>query len=424
MDRGRRMQQPTSTEVVIIGGGIAGVSAALQLTAWGVPVVLCEKGRIAAEQSSRNWGWVRIQGRKAAEIPLMLESMGIWLRLAQEVDTDIGFRRGGVTYLATTETELAERAKWLDHARTFQVETRLLGSREVADIFGEPSTSFVGGVYSPQDAYAEPTLAVPAMARLAAAQGVTMLENTAVRTLEREGGRITGVVTEHGRIACKAVILAGGAWSRTFLENEGFAFPQLAVLSSAQRVTNARHVSPSTFGSAPASIRPRLDGDYTLGRATAARFDLIPAAFTHFRAFLPVLRARWKIMKLRLGPQFFGPLGRHRWRADEVSPFEQVRTLDPKPEASILDDTLAAARRLYPHMADIRVVQRWASMIDVMPDEVPVIDEMPGLPGLVVATGLSGHGFGLGPGIGMMAAEIATGRPTTTSRKEFRFDRF
>lgn len=416
--------QPAQTEVVVIGGGIAGVCTALQLAEWGIPVVLCEKGAIAAEQSSRNWGWVRIQGRKRPEIPLMLRSMEIWSRLAETVDCDIGFRRGGVTYLAKTPDELVDRARWLEHARDFGIETQLLGAGQVANMLGHNDTAFAGAVHTPQDAYAEPDLAVPAMARLAAAKGAVMLENTAVRTLEREAGRVVAVVTEHGRIACSAVVLAGGAWSRTFLENEGFAFPQLAVLSSAQRVTNARQVSSSTFGAGPASIRPRLDGDYTLGRATAARFDLIPAAFTHFRAFLPVLRARWRMMKLRLGPSFYGPLGRHRWAGDEVSPFEQVRTLDPRPEASILDDTLAAARRIYPHMAEAIVVKRWASMIDVMPDEVPVIDEMPGLPGLVVATGLSGHGFGLGPGIGMMAAEIATGRPASTSRQEFRFNRF
>ena len=80
-----------------------------------------------------------------------------------------------------------------------------------------------------------------------------------------------------------------------------------------------------------ASIRPRLDGGYTVGRTLAARFDIIPAAFTHFVKFVPVLRQRWRILKLRFGPEFFGALGRHRWRPDQLSPMEQARMLARNP---------------------------------------------------------------------------------------------
>src|SRR5580658_9882883 len=72
---------PARADVVIIGGGIVGVSAALYLAKKGVSVALCEKGRIAGEQSSRNWGWCRTMGRDEAELPLAIESLRLWERM-------------------------------------------------------------------------------------------------------------------------------------------------------------------------------------------------------------------------------------------------------------------------------------------------------------------------------------------------------
>src|SRR5918998_1768801 len=107
---------PASADVVVIGGGIVGASTALFLQRNGLTVALCEKGRIAGEQSSRNWGWVRQQGRDPAELPIMVESLRIWERLAQEFGDALGFRRTGVMYLADTEADLAGFEAWLPHA--------------------------------------------------------------------------------------------------------------------------------------------------------------------------------------------------------------------------------------------------------------------------------------------------------------------
>lgn len=415
---------PKRASVVVIGGGVAGVTAALTLAEWGLPVVLCEKGRIAGEQSSRNWGWIRKQGRDIRELPLMIESQQLWRRIDAQLESDIGLRGGGSTYLAESEAELARHAAWLEQAKGFQLDTRLLSRAEVNALLAQSDAPFVGGLHTPSDIYAEPTRAVPAVARLAADAGAEIFEGTAVRTLETAGGRIAAVVTEHGAIACEAVVLAGGVWSRPFLENLGLALPQLAVQSSAQRTTPAPLISDSTLGASAAALRRRLDGGYTVARAGAARFDIVPAAFTHFRAFTPILKARRRMLKLRLGRAYFGPLGRHRWQGDQVTPFEAIRVFDPAPDHRLLDDVLQAAKRLYPQLAEVKAVERWGGMIDVMPDEIPVIGPAGSLPGLVIATGLSGHGFGLGPGVGKLAAQLATGRPTLVDPAPFRYDRF
>lgn len=417
---------PKRTAVAVIGGGVVGVSAALYLAKSGISTVLFEKGHIAGEQSSRNWGWIRKQGRDVAELPLMIEAEQLWHQIAEEVDENIGFREGGVTYLAQTDAELNQREAWLANARGFGIDSRMLSSAEACAMLGlnAQRAKIKGALHTPSDSYAEPTRAVPAMARLAQRHGANIFEGIAVRGLHREAGRVCGVVTERGLVRCDAVILAGGIWSRTLMENEGLSLPQLAIQASAMRTSAVSHVSTSTFGAAGASIRPRADGGVTLARAGAARFDLVPAAFRHFSAFWPVVQDRWRIMKLRAGASFFGPLGRHRWAMDQASPFEAVRVMDPAPDVRLLENVLAAAKALYPHLVEARMIESWGGMIDVMPDEIPVIGPVSGVPGLVLATGLSGHGFGLGPGVGKMAAALATGARPRSNPAAFCRTRF
>lgn len=415
---------PASVDVVVIGGGIAGVCTAYYLARAGVTVALCEKGRIAGEQSSRNWGWIRQQGRDPRELPLMIESLRCWHALVPELDEDIGFKVGGVTYLAETEKDLRRHETWLESVGSFQLDSRMLSPAEADAMLGRTDRRFLGALHTASDARAEPSKAVPAIARAAERLGATVLTDTAVRTIDRQAGRVSGVVTEHGRIACRSVVLAGGVWSRPFLENIGLGLPQLAVRSSVQRTTPAPRLSESTFGGVGASIRPRQDGGYTVARSGAAQFDLIPAAFTHFWAFAPTLRAQWRIMKIRFGRPFFDAWGQRRWREDQMSPFEAVRVLDPAPDGALLDDVMRTARKLYPMLADTAPAERWAGIIDVTPDEVPALGPIDAVPGLFLATGLSGHGFGIGPGFGYAMAQMVRGETTLVDLSALRYSRF
>jgi glycine/D-amino acid oxidase-like deaminating enzyme len=415
---------PKTTSVVVIGGGIVGVTAAIFLAEAGIPVVLCEKGRIGAEQSSRNWGWIRTQGRDLGELPLMLEAMKLWHRLKEEAGRDIGFRVSGATYLAEDDAAMAVRAAWLEKAKAFGVATRLLSSVEVDNLLGQNSGRFKGGIHTPTDACAEPDKAMAALADLARRKGVQVFEGVAVRSIERVAGHVSGVITEKGGIACDGVILAGGVWTRPFLENMGVPFPQLGVKSSAQATTSGPEITPSVVGSAGASFRRRQDGGYTIARSGAARMELIPAAFRYFRDFLPLIRRNWRIIDLAAGRSFFGPLGVSRWADDRASPMERARILDPKPDGALLDDVLRKAGELFPQLQGLKPVKRWAGMIDVTPDEMPVIDTLPGCAGLVLATGCSGHGFGLGPGVGYLASQFVRGEAPIVDAAAFRYGRF
>src|SRR6201984_286077 len=124
---------PARADIVIIGGGIIGTSAALFWAQKGVSVALCEKGHIAGEQSSRNWGWCRKMGRDPREIPLIIESLRLWQGMNETVEAETGFRRSGIMYLAQTEAELEQFDAWLEHARQYQLDTRIISAAEAGE---------------------------------------------------------------------------------------------------------------------------------------------------------------------------------------------------------------------------------------------------------------------------------------------------
>ena len=147
---------PARTGVVVVGGGIIGASTALFLARKGVPVLLCEKGGIAAEQSSRNWGWCRKMGRDPRELPLAIESLRLWREMDALTGADTGWRQSGILYLSRTQAELAEREAWLAAARPFQLDSRLVTGAEAAALLPGLAGDWVGGLYTPRAGRAEP----------------------------------------------------------------------------------------------------------------------------------------------------------------------------------------------------------------------------------------------------------------------------
>lgn len=163
MDRPARFTAalPKACEVVVIGGGIMGVMTAWYLAEAGVRVVLCEKGRIAGEQSSRNWGWIRQQGRDLAELPIMVESLRLWKSLSVEFGSGLGFRQEGVMYLARTEAEMAGFEDWRKQAMAHQLDTVMQTSAEIKARISGVAAPWIGGMFTASDARAEPWVAVP-----------------------------------------------------------------------------------------------------------------------------------------------------------------------------------------------------------------------------------------------------------------------
>jgi glycine/D-amino acid oxidase-like deaminating enzyme len=173
------------------------------------------------------------------------------------------------------------------------------------------------------------------------------------------------------------------------------------------------------------AIRRRMDGGYTVAHGSSTVHALTPASFRFATKFLPALRQGHKSLRLRFGRDFFEALAEPaHWRLDAPSPFESRRILDPKPEASVLAEMREALRQWFPEIAGAPFVESWGGMIETSPDVLPIISGVEGLEGFVIATGFSGHGFGIGPGAGRLVADMVRGRADADEVSRFRLSRF
>ncbi|MDU6389804.1 MAG: FAD-binding oxidoreductase, partial [Pantoea sp.] len=407
---------PDAVDVVIIGAGIAGAAAAWELTKKGLTVALLEKGLVGAEQSSRNWGWCRQQNRDERELPLIIYALQRWGELGEETGEELGFRRSGLIYATRSEADIAAWERWNRMAKNYDVQSEILTADRAKAMTPGSTTRWLGGVSSPTDGHAEPRLAAPGLVIAAQRLGARVFQQCAVRGLDIAAGRVSGVWTERGRVRASQVICCGGAWSSRFCKQYGIDLPSANILGTAFKTTAAPEVIQGCLSMPELCIRRRLDGSYTVAIPGRGQLDLAPQNIRYATKFYPMYRSKIaKKLKLRLNGSFFnGPEAAGRWSNDAVSPFEKIRVLDPEPVRQILNEALGILVRAFPALEGIKIDHAWGGWIDTTPDLVPVIDEMPRVPGLFIASGFSGHGFGIGPGAGLLCAQLMTNRPLFT----------
>lgn len=418
---------PRQVDVVVIGAGIIGTCTAYELARKGVSVALLEKGIVAGEQSSRNWGWVRQQNRDLHELPLAMYSLRRWAELDAEVGRDLGFRLTGNLFCTKDVADLARWEKWGKSAKEQGFHSQILTGTEANERAGGSTSSWTGGVWSPTDGRAEPSLAVPAIAEGAKQIGVHLHQNCAVRGLEISNGQVKGVWTEQGLLRADAVVAAGGAWTSRFLRHHGIDLPVANVAGTALRTTAAPDIlSAGNFYCPGLALRRRIDGGYTVAVSGHGTLNIAPQGLRHATKFYRMYRAKLtKKLKYRLNSSFWnGPEAWGSWQNDQQSPFEKIRVLDPAPDKELVELAISQLVREFPALQGIAVAASWAGMIDTAPDLVPVISKVAGMRGLIIASGFSGHGFGIGPGAGRLASELALDATPSTDPTPYRLERF
>lgn len=416
---------PASADVVVIGGGIVGACAAYFLVRRGLSVALVEKGYVGCEQSSRNWGWCRRQNRDEREMPLANLALRLWDEMTDEIGLDLGFRRCGLTYVTADAKQLSEWDEWRKIGRQFGVNTRLLTAEEAgASVAAADGRKWLGGINVPEDGKAEPWLAAPQIAEGARKHGATIHQNCAARGLDVTNGRVTGVITEKGTIRTNAVLCAAGAWASLFLRRHAVSLPQASVRQTSLRTGPAPDLGEAIYTPDFAMTR-RIDGSYTIAVSGKAILEITPQGIRYARPFMPMFIKRLKAVEIGIGRSFFkGPDSLSNWRFDGPSPFEEIRVLDPTPDGRTIELIKARLKTLFPTVADAGIASTWAGYIDSTPDSVPVISPVGSIDGVFVAAGCSGHGFGIGPGIGHLAADLVAGDRPVVDPVHFRLTRF
>jgi glycine/D-amino acid oxidase-like deaminating enzyme len=416
---------PKEADVVIVGGGIVGTTAALYLAERGLKPVLLEKGHIAGEQSSRNWGWVRQADRDPREFDLIREAMRLWREMGAYGVGDTGFRETGIFFAARRGRDIDGYRAWVKAAAEHGISAEVIEGEAVKAVMKDDLSPPPAGLWCASDGRAEPQKAAPAIALAARAKGAVILTDCAARGLEKAAGEIVSVVTERGTIRTKRVVLAAGAWSRRFLKDLDVTLPQLKMRSTVSRTAPVAGGPDAGIWDDVIGIRKRADGGLTVANGVANVAALTPDHFRFALDFLPALASDWKHVSLGFGERFFREIDDWPTRPlDRVSPYEKTRVLDPKPDLRFLRRAMGELKRRFPAFREARIVQAWAGFIDVTPDVVPVISEVDGLAGLVVATGLSGHGFGIGPGAGWLVADLVMGTTPFVDPRHFRLSRF
>ncbi len=368
------MTAPHSADVLVLGGGGAGCSAALHLARRGVRCTLLERGLVGGQASGVNYGGVRQQGRHPAELPIARRAREMWGRLAEMIGTDCEFEVTGHLKLARNDMEEADLVAYLDVARMHDLPLRMIGRNAIHAAYPWLGPCVVAGSFAPDDGAANPRLLAPAFARAAREAGAEIREGAEVVDATHDG---TSFVVEAGGLQFRAPVLLNVA---------GFGGGRVAAMFG--ETVPIRPLSPNMMVSEPVPyfIAPNLG----------------------------VVGGNVYVRQIRRGNIIFGG---GSGESDPDRPFSR-----PLPDASLAG--MAQAVALVPALAGVQVIRSWTGIDGAMPDYIPVIGPSRTTPGLLHAFGFSGHGFQLGPAIGAILAELVIDGRTDVPLDPFRIGRF
>jgi glycine/D-amino acid oxidase-like deaminating enzyme len=299
-------------DAVVVGAGIVGCATAYFLARRGARVVVVERGPVPGEQSRKNWGFVRQQGRDPLELPLMMEANRLWRGLERELGADVEWVQGGNLALAADEKRLARFEEWLSVAREFGLDTRLLRARDLEAVVPGLAGAWVGGMHTPGDGHADPEKTTDAFARAAVSHGASLHLECAVQ----------GVTTRAG------------------------------------------------------AVGQRRDGSFTIAAGGALDHDVTLDSLRQLRFFLPNYWKDKALFRFHVGRPLLaslaatlpGSAGRRR-------PLVWDRGLEPPPNPAKVRRSLVELQRVLPSLPPLGIARSWAGYLDAAPDLVPMLGE-------------------------------------------------
>ena len=371
-----------TADVIIIGGGINGCAAAYYLAKRGITdvLVLEADNSIGHGGSSRNGGGVRQSGRDVRELPYAMYAVNnMWPTLSEELGVDVEYYQKGNLRLGKTEAHLAKLETLASNARSLGLDMKVIDGKEVKEICPLLSDDIIGASWCPTDGHANPMKATLAFYKRSLELGVHYITGAKVIKLQKVKGKARKVVLSSGEVfEGETIILVAGYESRFIARTVGIDVPMTKFFEECL----VTEMQPQMF-------------DIMLGTADA---DFYGHQAQH-------------------GSFVFGSDSGLEESIDK--PFEDLRTTSITASAGC-----RAIIGYIPKLADAKVVRTWGGWCDLCYDGVPVIDRVEEVPGLILACGFTGHGFGTGPAVGLMLSQMVAGEETVVDISALRYDRF
>ncbi len=371
----------TTAEVIIVGGGVVGNAAAYYLAKRGVEVIVLEgSDSIGHGGSSRNGGGVRQSGRDVRELPYAIYGIkNMWPTLSEELGVDVEYVRKGNLRLGLNEDHIKILEGLTANAQGLGLDVTMVSAEEVKDICPHLSDQVVGASWCPTDGHANPMKTTLAYFKRARELGVTFISGAKATAIKKIRGKARQVVVEDGTIfEGEHIILAAGYESRFVADSVGINIPMYPYFGSAI-VTEAQ---PKMF-------------DIMLGVATA---EIYGHQCAH-------------------GSFVFGS-------GTGLEPTKKPDMDDLKLMSLEGSANCRGIMKYVPKLKDAKIVRTWGGWMDMTPDGVPVISPVEEVPGLIIACGMCGHGFGTAPAVGYMLSQMVVGEKTVCDLTPLRYDRF
>lgn len=366
-------------EVIIIGGGIIGCATAYELAKKKISVIVLDKDdSIGNGGSSRNGGGVRQSGRDPRELPLAMYAVeNLWPGLSEELGINVEYHKEGNLRLGKTERHLEILQGLTDRATVLGLDVRMIDGKEVREINPYLSDEVIGASWCPTDGHANPLLATLGYYRKARMLGAKFYTGEEVVEIKKIRGTARQVITKKNVFEGEKIILAAGFESRAIAATVGIDVPMSNELIEALVTEAEPKMFPQMLGTADADFygHQTEHGSFVFGGASG---------------------------------------------------FEAKN----KDNGKMITNSITAPcicrgiMKYIPKLADAKIVRTWAGYEDVCADGIPVISEIDEVPGMILACGFTGHGFGISPVVGQLLAQMAAGEETTLDMKEFRYDRF
>lgn len=417
----------SAPDVIVVGAGIVGASTAYQLARRGVRVTVLEKDEAAGGQSGRNWGFVRRQGCDPIEIELVAHAGECWTRLSEDIGPTLTLVRRGLLNTATTAAGMDKYRNWLAAtSASDRFGSRLVSSDEISELLPVLGGSWVGGLFTPTDGHADPVAATRAIMNAAIEAGASIETGVTALSLSTDGAKVTGVVTTEGPRPAGNVVVAAGAWASQLLGTAGVVMPIRWVRATAGRtVPLDTRITDLAVATPMVGFSQRSDGSLVFGTAAWSDFDLSIQALRNIRLFLPNYLRNWRMFRFHLNGYMVEDLLRQlpgsRLRRN-VYAWPRIR--EPQPNFGKIRGAHADLVRLVQGIGRPAMAGAWAGIVDVTPDALPVLGRPERTRGLVIASGLSSHGFGIGPGVGSVTASVVMDETSPIDLAPFRIERF